>query len=147
MASIHLNAKDWELRYNIKSGIELRRRLGRPGIQIMSDIAGTVETQDEKTGQSVNRQTLGFDIEALVVAIQVGIAHVRSVNEDTLCNWVQAHLDAEKKLGDLINPVIETMLEHRCFGYKLDAVVAADEAESGKAAPPQTDANPSSTPS
>lgn len=128
MAKVHLNGKDWELRYTIRDGIELRKRLGRPGIKLMADIAGA----------EGGEQTLGFDIEALLVSIAVGIRHIRAVNEDTLAKWIQAHVDNNGKLGDLINPVIESMLEGGCWGYKKQAVIEAEAAESdaGKAEPP-----------
>jgi len=122
MASVHLNGKDFPLRYTIRDGIELRKRLDRPGIQIMADISGGMD----------GVQRLAFDIEALIVSIQVGIRHIREASTDLLEKWVQAHVDGDKKLGDLINPVVEAMLEGGCWGYKRQAIEAADEAESSE---------------
>jgi len=128
MASVNLNGKDFELRYTIRDGIELRKRLDRPGIQIMSDIPGGME----------GVQRLAFDLEALIVSIQVGIRHIREVNTDILEKWVQAHVDADKKLGELINPVVEAMLDGGCWGYKRQAIEAEDAAEGKAETPPET---------
>jgi hypothetical protein len=110
MGTINLNAKEFGLRYTIRDGIELRKRLGRPGVQIMRDLVGL---------DSGGQFALTFDIEALAACIVVGIRHQQKATEDTVIKWIQEHIDNGRLLGDLAGPVVEAMNTQGCFGFKL----------------------------
>lgn len=110
MATVNLNAKEYELRYTVRDGIELRKRLGRPGVQILKDLIGL--DANGKFG-------LTFDLEALAACISVGIRHVSKATEDKVITWIQEHIDNGKVIGDLAGPVVEAMNEQGCWGFKL----------------------------
>jgi hypothetical protein len=116
---ITLNAKEYGLRFTVRDGIELRKRLGRPGVQIMKDLVGL-----DASGQFA----LTFDLEALAACISVGIRHQQKVTEDTVVKWIQEHIDNSKLIGDLAGPVVEAMNKQGCFGFKLQS----EEPEEGK---------------
>jgi len=122
---IALNAKEYSLRYTIRDGIELRKRLGRPGIQIMRDLMGL-----DQGGQ----MALTFDLDALVACITVGVRHQQKATEDTVTKWIQEHIDNGKLIGELVTPVIEALNAGRCFGFKLQG----EEPEEGKEQSPET---------
>jgi hypothetical protein len=110
MGKINLNAREYDLRYTVRDGIELRKRCGRPGVQIMRDLMGL-----DSTG------TLGltFDLEALAACIVVGIRQEQKILEDTAIKWIQAHLDSGGLIGGLAGPIVEAMNASRCFGFQL----------------------------
>ena len=110
MGTINLNAKEYGLRFTIRDGIELRKRLNRPGVQIMRDLVGL---------DSAGQFALTFDLEALAACIVVGIRHQAKVTEDKVIGWIQEHLDNGKLLGDLAGPVVDAMNTDGCFGFKL----------------------------
>ena len=121
MGTINLNAKEYGVRFTIRDGIELRKRLNRPGVQIMRDLVGL---------DSAGQFALTFDIEALAACIVVGIRHQAKVTEDKVITWIQEHVDNGKLLGDLAGPIVEAMNTDGCFGFKLKS---EEPEEPGKA--------------
>ena len=110
MSKVNLSAREYDLRFTIRDGIELRKRLGRPGVQIMKDLVGL---------DDAGKFALTFDIEALAACLSVGIRHQAKIGEDKIVSWIQEHLDNGKLIGDLAGPVVETMNLQGCFGFKL----------------------------
>lgn len=125
MGKINLGGREFSLRYTIKDGIELRKTLNRPAMQIYRDLFGF-----GSDGKSFD----GPDLEGLAVCISVGIRHEERATTDKVLRWLQEHLDNGKLIGEVSQPVFESLNNSRCFGFRMDL----DEAEPGKAEPSET---------
>lgn len=121
VTKVNLGAKEYQLRYTIKDGRELTQRLKKRGAQILTALLGSEED---------GRFSLNFDLDVLIVALQVGLRQEKRVTEDVIEKWLQEHMDNDKPIGDLIGPTFNALNASGCFGFRLKA--DEPEADEGK---------------
>jgi hypothetical protein len=124
--TVQLGGKEYLPRYTISEGLEITKRLGRRGIDVLQDLVGS---------DPDGKFSLRFDLEALLVCLQVGLRREKRFSEDDLAKLIQEHMDNDRKIGDLIGPVWNALNSSGCFGFKLKE--QQPEADEGKGDAPK----------